>query len=78
MVDERGINLLKNLSCNFDGIFFDISNVKYESMFLNQARGFYDFLSQGNELNGYRWTSFYEDAFGLGRMTTVVRAAYYK
>lgn len=48
MVDGRGIALLKNMSCSFDGIFFDLSNIKYESMFLDQARGFYDFLSQGN------------------------------
>jgi len=47
-------------------------------MFVDQARGFYEYLSQGNELRGYRWTPFYEDAFGLGRMTTVVRGAYYQ
>lgn len=78
MVENRGKALLKNLSCSFNGIFFELSNIKYESQFLDQARGFYEYLSQGNEMIGHRWSSFYEDAFGLGRMTTVVKAAYYK
>lgn len=45
---------------------------------MDQARGYYEYLSQGNEIQGYRWTNFYDDQFYLGRMTTVVRAAYYK
>jgi len=59
MVNDKGKQILKNLSCSFDGIFFELSDVKYESVFLDQARGFYEYLSQGNELNGYRWTNFY-------------------
>ncbi len=29
------------MSCALDGIFFDINDIKYETMFLNQAKGFY-------------------------------------
>lgn len=61
MVNQKGKDLLKNLSCQFNGIFFEISDVKYESMFLDQARGYYEYLSQGNEIQGYRWTNFYDD-----------------
>ena len=36
---------MKSLTCEFDGVFFDLSDVKYESIFLDQARGFYEYLS---------------------------------
>lgn len=29
-------------------------------------------------MKGYRWTDFYEDAFGMGKMVSVIRPAYYK
>ena len=47
-------------------------------MFLDQAEGYYEYLTQGNEVKGYRWTDFYEDAFGLGTMVSVVRPTYYR
>lgn len=68
---------MSSLACKFDGIYFPLSDVTYESMFLDQAPGFYEYLSQGNEIEGERWTGFYLDAFGLGKMVSVLKPAYY-
>ncbi len=46
-------------------------------MFIDQAQGYYDYLTQGNQVTGQRWTEIYEDAFGLGKLVTVVKPAYY-
>jgi hypothetical protein len=47
-------------------------------MFLDQAIGYYEFLTQGNEINSSRWSDIYIDAFGLGSMVTVIKPAYYR
>lgn len=46
-------------------------------MFLDQAKGFYDYLIQGNKIDDYRWTRIYKDSFGLGNLITVTKASYY-
>ena len=45
MVNQKGKDLLKNMSGKFEGIFFELSDIKYESIFLDQARGYYEYLS---------------------------------
>lgn len=68
---------MMSLSCKFDGMFIPLTDITYESMFLDQAEGFYEYLLQGNVANKAAWTDFYEDAFGLGQMVSVVRPSYY-
>lgn len=76
LADRESFAMLSTMACEFDGIFIELPDITYESMFLDLAEGFYDYLVQGNEVKGYRWTNFYEDAFGLGRMVSVVKPIY--
>ena len=50
MLDPEGVSLLSSLACSFDGIYIPISDILYESVFLDQALPYYEFLSQGNEV----------------------------
>ena len=39
---------MNSLACKYDGIYTELSDITYESMFVDQAEGYYDYLTQGN------------------------------
>ena len=48
LADKEGVMLLSALACEFDGIFIELPDITCESMFLDYAQGYYDYLVQGN------------------------------
>jgi hypothetical protein len=68
--------MLKQLTCRFNGIYFDLDDITIESMFLDQARGFYDYLIQNNAINYIKWSSTYDDRLGLGKILTATKAIF--
>lgn len=67
---------MSSIACKYDGIYTDINDVIYESVFLDQAAGYYDYLTQGNAMSGTKWSDIYVDALGLGDMVSVIKPAY--
>lgn len=73
---DADLEILKDLSCYYRGIMFQLEDQREHSELITQMREYYEYLAEGVQISYPVWTEPYDDAFDAGRMVTVSMPVY--
>ena len=69
---------LQVLSCEYDGIMFQVADTSANSTLEKVMRNYSTYISEGISISNPVWTGPYEDVFGFGQVVTVSMPIYYE